>query len=150
MPLHAQNSTASRALNGLADIVPIPSHDLQRIAGPINGLMVQAVDPKLLTLADISDTRVGAESNLLCREQAGAVMRVFSQIPDVLMQGSAEHDIDQLCPAADTEQREVPCQSFFDPAYLKFVTLGIKFNPGIANAAVLLGPDVIASTNNQR
>jgi hypothetical protein len=83
-------------------------------------------------------------------QESGAIARVSAHQANILVKPAAEHNIDQLGTAADSQQRDLLFDSTLNPAHFKLVAFGIKSDLGIQVATVVLRADGVVPADGER
>ncbi len=96
MPLDTDDGAACRTLHRLGNVIQIPPHHDKVDTGNPDGLVVQTVHPEIGLSADLGRKGIRLQPHLLGRKQPRPVIGSSAKWAYVLMELTAQHDVDQL------------------------------------------------------
>src|SRR5690242_65517 len=136
MPLDAEAIAVARGLDPLDHAVGGERIDDHALAHRLHRLVMGAVDLKLIGTADAMEQGALGDADAMARLRAriGLLMgeRVADLVRDVLDQGAAENDVQQLLTAADAEHRHVAGERALGDLDLEGGALRLQLHRGMA------------------
>lgn len=138
----------------LDDPVRRPGCGAQSFGYSIGGLVMERVDAKAGRPKRACQSGAGFDLYLVDARPPGAggimVEGAGSLTRDVLHQGAAERDVEDLETATDRKRWACACAGGFDQRHLRGVTFGIRlFDGRIARGVVALGVDVFTAGEHE-
>src|SRR5215207_11735697 len=129
MPKDAEGEAAAGRLDRLDQLVfRIPASRGEAIPDLPDSLVMVALDHKSLAAGRLGNERSGREAHLMLRP--GARERPMALMPDplgqVLIQGAARRNVQELHPTADPQQGHLPLERALRERELKAVAVRVR------------------------